>query len=126
GPGQRRQAAVGAGAERIVYAAAVGALGIPRDGTPGEEASPVGLEDMVGPYKASKFLAERVAVEWAARGAPIVIVNPSAPLGPWDVKPTPTGQMVVDFLRGTMIGSIDTGLTIVHFPDLARGHILAT
>jgi dihydroflavonol-4-reductase len=119
------QAAVDAGAERIVYTSTVGALGIPKDGTPGDEASPVGLEDMVGPYKASKFLAERVALEWAARGAPVVIVNPSAPLGPWDVKPTPTGQMVVDFLRGKMIGSIDTGLNIVHVHDVARGHILA-
>src|SRR5206468_6866866 len=118
-------AAAEAGAERIVYTSTVGALGIPKDGTPGDETSPVGLEDMVGPYKASKFLAERVAEEWAARGAPIVIVNPSAPLGPWDVKPTPTGQMIVDFLRGKMLGSIDTGLNIVHVRDVARGHILA-
>ena len=119
------EAAAEAGAERIVYTSTVGALGIPKDGTPGDETSPVGLEDMVGPYKASKFLAERVAEEWAARGAPIVIVNPSAPLGPWDVKPTPTGQMIVDFLRGKMLGSIDTGLNIVHVRDVARGHILA-
>jgi len=125
GTRQLLQAAVDAGIERIVYTSTVGALGIPKDGTPGDEASPVGLEDMVGPYKASKFLAERVAVEWAARGAPIVIVNPSTPLGPWDIKPTPTGQMVVDFLRGKMIGSIDTGLNIVHVRDVARGHILA-
>src|SRR6266542_4873978 len=119
------EAAADAGAERIVYTSTVGALGIPKDGTPGDETSPVGLEDMVGPYKASKFLAERVAEEWAGRGAPIVIVNPSAPLGPWDVKPTPTGQMIVDFLRGKMLGSIDTGLNIVHVRDVARGHILA-
>jgi dihydroflavonol-4-reductase len=118
-------AAAEAGAERIVYTSTVGALGIPKDGTPGDEASPVGLEDMVGPYKASKFLAERVAEELAARGAAIVIVNPSAPIGPWDVKPTPTGQMVVDFLKGKMVGSLDTGLNIVHVRDVARGHILA-
>jgi dihydroflavonol-4-reductase len=118
-------AAAEGGAERIIYTSTVGALGIPKDGSPGDETSPVGLEDMVGPYKASKFLAERVAEEWAGRGAPIVIVNPSAPLGPWDVKPTPTGQMVVDFLRGKMLGSIDTGLNIVHVRDVARGHILA-
>ena len=80
---------------------------------------------MVGPYKASKFLAERVADELAARGAPVVTVNPSAPIGPWDVKPTPTGQMVVDFLRGKMLGSLDTGLNVVHVRDVARGHILA-
>jgi dihydroflavonol-4-reductase len=85
----------------------------------------VSLADMVGAYKASKFLAERVADEFAARGAPVVIVNPSAPIGPWDVKPTPTGQMIVDFLDGKMIGSVDTGLNIVHVRDVARGHILA-
>ena len=109
-------AAAEAGAERIVYTSTVGALGIPKDGTPGDETSPVGIEDMVGPYKASKFLAERVADELAARGAPI---------GSWDVKPTPTGQMVVDFLKGKMVGSLDTGLNIVHVRDVARGHILA-
>ena len=119
------EAAAEAGAERIVYTSTVGALGIPKDGTPGDETSPVGLEDMVGPYKASKFLAERVAEELAARGAPVVIVNPSAPLGPWDIKPTPTGQMIVDFLKSKMVGSVDTGLNIVHVRDVARGHILA-
>jgi len=118
-------AAAEAGVERIVYTSTVGALGIPKDGTPGDETSPVALADMVGPYKASKFLAERVADELAARGAPIVIVNPSAPIGPWDVKPTPTGQMVVDFLKGQMVGTLDTGLNIVHVRDVARGHILA-
>ncbi len=119
------EAAAEAGAERIVYTSTVGALGIPKDGTVGHEGSLVGLEDMVGPYKASKFLAERVAEELAARGAPVVIVNPSAPVGPWDVKPTPTGQMIVDFLKGKMVGSLDTGLNIVHVRDVARGHILA-
>src|ERR1700682_4597895 len=118
-------AAAEGGAERIIYTSTVGALGIPKDGTPGNETSPVGLEDMVGPYKASKFLAERVAEEWAARGAPVVIVNPSAPIGPWDVKPTPTGQMIVDFLDGKMIGSVDPALNVVHVRDVARGHILA-
>ena len=114
-----------AGAERIVYTSTVGAVGIPKDGTPGDETTPVSLADMVGAYKASKFLAERVADEFAARGAPVVIVNPSAPIGPWDVKPTPTGQMIVDFLDGKMIGSVDTGLNVVHVRDVARGHILA-
>jgi dihydroflavonol-4-reductase len=118
-------AATAAGAERIVYTSTVGAVGIPKDGTPGDETTPVALSDMVGAYKASKFLAERVAEEWAARGAPVVIVNPSAPIGPWDVKPTPTGQMIVDFLDGKMIGSVDTGLNVVHVRDVARGHILA-
>jgi dihydroflavonol-4-reductase len=119
------KAAAAAGAERIVYTSTVGAVGIPADGTPGDETTPVSLGDMVGAYKASKFLAERVADEWAARGAPVVIVNPSAPIGPWDVKPTPTGQMIVDFLNGKMIGSVDTGLNLVHVRDVARGHVLA-
>jgi dihydroflavonol-4-reductase len=119
------EAAALAGVERIVYTSTVGAVGIPKDGTAGDERTPVSLADMVGPYKASKFLAERVADELAARGAPVVTVNPSAPIGPWDVKPTPTGQMVVDFLRGKMLGSLDTGLNVVHVRDVARGHILA-
>ena len=125
GTRQLLAAAAEAGAERIIYTSTVGAVGIPKDGTPGDETTPVVLADMVGAYKASKFLAERVADEWAARGAPIVIVNPSAPIGPWDVKPTPTGQMIVDFLNGKMIGSVDTGLNVVHVRDVARGHILA-
>ena len=118
-------AASRAGAARIVYTSTVGALGIPKDGTPGDETTPSSLADMVGAYKASKFLAERVADEWAARGAPVIIVNPSTPIGPWDVKPTPTGQMVVDFLNGKMVGSVDTGLNVVHVRDVARGHIQA-
>ncbi|HUG36365.1 MAG TPA: hopanoid-associated sugar epimerase [Candidatus Limnocylindrales bacterium] len=119
------EAATEAGVERIIYTSTVGALGIPKDGTPGDEATAVSLADMVGPYKASKFLAERVADEWIARGAPVVIVNPSAPIGPWDIKPTPTGQMIVDFLKGKMVGSVATGLNVVHVRDVARGHILA-
>jgi dihydroflavonol-4-reductase len=119
------EAAATAGAERIVYTSTVGALGIPKDGSPGDERTPVSLGDMVGPYKASKFLAEEVAREYAARGAHVVIVNPSAPAGPWDVKPTPTGRMIVDFLRGKMVASLDTGLNLVHVRDVARGHILA-
>ena len=119
------EVAATAGVERIVYTSTVGALGIPKDGSPGDERTPVSLGDMVGPYKASKFLAEEVAREYAARGVPVIIVNPSAPVGPWDVKPTPTGQMIVDFLRGKMVASLDTGLNVVHVRDVARGHILA-
>lgn len=118
-------AAAEAGAGRVVYTSTVGTLGIPRDGNPGTETTPVSLADMVGPYKRSKFLAERVADEWAARGLPVVIVNPSAPVGAWDVKPTPTGQMIVDFLGGKMFASLDTGLNLVHVRDVARGHVLA-
>ncbi len=119
------EAAGQAGVRRIVYTSTVGALGIPPDGQPGTEETPVSLADMVGPYKRSKFLAEQVALELAARGLPVVVVNPSAPVGPWDVKPTPTGQMIVDFLAGRMFGSFDTGLNIVHVRDVARGHLLA-
>jgi dihydroflavonol-4-reductase len=119
------QAAGEAGVARVVHTSTVGALGIPPDGSPGTEETPVGLADMVGAYKASKFLAERVALDFARRGLPVVVVNPSAPVGPWDVKPTPTGQMIVDFLRGRMFASLDTGLNVVHVRDVARGHLLA-
>jgi dihydroflavonol-4-reductase len=119
------EAATEAGARRIVYTSTVGALGIPRDGTPGREDTPVSRTDMVGPYKASKFLAEEVARAMATAGAPVVIVNPSAPVGPWDVKPTPTGRMIVDFMQGRMFASLDTGLNVVHVRDVARGHVLA-
>jgi dihydroflavonol-4-reductase len=119
------RSAAEAGVRRIVYTSTVGALGIPSDGSPGTEDTPVGLEQMVGPYKRSKFLAEQVALEQARAGVPVVIVNPSAPVGPWDVKPTPTGQMIVDFLRGRMFASLDTGLNVVHVRDVARGHLLA-
>lgn len=114
-----------AGVRRVVYTSTVGALGIPADGTPGTEDTPVALADMVGPYKASKFLAEQVALDFARQGLPLVVVNPSAPVGPWDVKPTPTGQMIVDFLRGRMFASLDTGLNLVHVRDVAQGHLLA-
>jgi dihydroflavonol-4-reductase len=114
-----------AGVARIVYTSSVGALGIPKDGRPGTEETPVSLADMVGDYKRSKFLGEQVALELARRGLPVVVVNPSAPVGPWDVKPTPTGQMIVDFMRGRMIATVDTGLNVVHVRDVARGHLLA-
>jgi dihydroflavonol-4-reductase len=119
------EAAGEAGVGRVVHTSSVGALGVPDDGRPGTEDTPVTLADMVGHYKRSKFLSEQVARELAGRGLPVVIVNPSAPIGPWDVKPTPTGQMVVDFMRGRMIATVDTGLNIVHVRDVARGHLLA-
>jgi dihydroflavonol-4-reductase len=119
------EAAAEAGVTRVVHTSSVGAVGIPEDGRPGTEDTPVTLADMVGHYKRSKFLAEQVAVEFARRGLPVVVVNPSAPIGPWDVKPTPTGQMIVDFMRGRMLASVDTGLNIVHVRDVARGHLLA-
>jgi len=111
--------------ERVVYTSSVGTLGIPADGGPGIETTPVTLADMIGPYKRSKFLAERVAEEYAARGLPVVIVNPTNPIGPWEVKPTPTGQMIVDYLLGRMFATLDTGLNLIHVADVARGHLLA-
>lgn len=113
------------GVERIVYTSTVGALGIPKQGGPGTEETPVALEDMVGHYKRSKFLAEEVARGMARKGLPVVIVNPSTPVGPRDVKPTPTGQIIVDFLNGRMFGYIDTGLNLIDVDDVAKGHILA-
>ena len=119
------EAAAEAGVSRVVYTSSVGTLGLPPDGRAGTEDTPVGLDDMVGHYKRSKFLAEHKAERAAARGVPVVIVNPSAPVGPWDWKPTPTGRMLVDYLRGRMFAYLDTGLNVVHVRDVARGHVLA-
>jgi dihydroflavonol-4-reductase len=118
-------AAAAAGVARVVYTSSVGALGLPPDGRPGTEETPAKLKDMVGDYKRSKYLAEREAEMAAARGLPVVIVNPSAPVGPWDWKPTPTGRMIVDYLKGRMLAYLDTGLNVVHVRDVARGHLLA-
>lgn len=119
------QAALEAGLERVVYTSTVGALGNVGDGTPGNEETPVTLADMVGHYKKSKFLGEQAALEFAGRGLPLVVVNPSTPVGPWDVRPTPTGQMIVDFLRGKMPAFLDSGLNLIHVGDVAQGHLLA-
>ena len=114
-----------AGVTRIVYTSSVACVGLPADGGLGTEQTPVSLADMVGHYKRSKFLAEQVALEAAARGVPVVIVNPAAPVGPRDVKPTPTGQIVLDAALGRMPAYVDTGLNIVHVDDVAAGHVLA-
>ena len=119
------QAAADAGVDRVVYTSTVGALGIPEGGGVGTEETPVSLADMVGDYKRSKFLAEEVARTFARRGLPVVIVNPSTPVGPGDVKPTPTGQMIVDFLRGRMWAYLPTGLNLVDVDDVAAGHLFA-
>jgi len=113
-----------AGVERVVYTSTVGCIGIPHDGI-GDETTPVSLDDMAGDYKRSKFLAEQVALEFARAGLPVVIVNPTAPIGDHDVKPTPTGQIVLDFLNGDMPAFIDTGLNVVDVRDTAAGHLLA-
>ncbi len=114
-----------AGVERTVYTSSVATMGIPSDGSPGDEQTPVSLEAMIGHYKRSKFLAEQVALEAAQAGQPVVVVNPSTPVGPGDVKPTPTGQLVLDAAAGRMPAYVDTGLNIVHVDDVAAGHILA-
>jgi dihydroflavonol-4-reductase len=119
------EASCEAGVSRIVYTSSVGTLGLRADGHPADEETPVRLSDMVGHYKRSKFLAEREAEVWARRGAPVVIVNPSAPVGERDVKPTPTGRIVVDFLRGRMPAYVETGLNVVDVRDVAEGHLRA-
>jgi dihydroflavonol-4-reductase len=114
-----------AGVSRVVYTSTVGALGNPGDGAPGTEETPVTLADMVGHYKRSKFLAEQAVLEYARQGLDVVLVHPSAPVGPWDSRPTPTGQMIVDFLQGRMPAYLETGLNLIHVRDVARGHLLA-
>ncbi|HTK77349.1 MAG TPA: hopanoid-associated sugar epimerase [Gemmataceae bacterium] len=113
-----------AGAERVVYTSTVGCIGVPHGGL-GDETTPVSLDDMAGDYKRSKFLAEQVALDYARQGLPVVIVNPTAPIGDHDVKPTPTGKVVLDFLNGDMPAFIDTGLNVVDVRDTADGHLLA-
>ena len=119
------EAARETGVERIVYTSTVGALAVGSNGHPTDEQSPVRLSDMIGHYKRSKFLAEAEVSAAAQRGMPVVIVNPSTPVGAGDVKPTPTGQMIVDFLRGRMPAYVDTGLNLVDVEDVAEGHRLA-
>jgi dihydroflavonol-4-reductase len=120
------RAAASAGAERIVHCSSVAALGQIGDGTPADETTPANEADFVGIYKRSKFLAEKAVLELARRdGLPVVVVNPAAPVGPRDIKPTPTGKMILDAAAGRVPAYIDTGLNIVHVDDVARGHVLA-
>jgi dihydroflavonol-4-reductase len=114
-----------AGVQRVVYTSSVATLGLPKDGTPGNEQTPVAICDMIGHYKRSKFLAEKVVKEFAADGLPVVIVNPSTPIGPGDVKPTPTGRIILDAARGRMPAYVETGLNVVHVDDVAAGHLQA-
>jgi dihydroflavonol-4-reductase len=118
-------AALAAGVERVVYTSSVATLGLIAGGI-ADEATPSGLGDMIGPYKQSKFAAEAAVKELIAeRGLPAVVVNPSTPIGPGDVKPTPTGRLIVEAAKGRMPGYVDTGLNIVHVGDVAVGHLLA-
>ncbi len=120
------EAAMAAGVERMVYTSSVATLGLNQDGAPADEDTPVALGHMIGHYKRSKFLAEE-AVQGLIRdhGVPVVIVNPSTPVGPRDVKPTPTGRMIVEAAAGRMPAYVDTGLNLVHVDDVADGHLLA-
>ncbi len=119
------EAAREAGIERTVYCSTIGAIGLPPGGGLGTEETPVSLEQMAGHYKRSKYLAEQEVHKLAKEGLPVVIVNPSAPVGERDVKPTPTGQIIVDFMKGRMPAYIETGMNIIDVDDVATGHLLA-
>lgn len=113
-----------AGVERFVYTSTVGCIAVPQGGI-GDESMVAQFADMQGPYKQSKLLAEHVALQFARDGFPVVIVNPTAPVGDHDFKPTPTGKIVVDFVRGAMPAYLDTGLNVVDVRDVAAGHLAA-
>lgn len=119
------EAARKVGIERTVYCSTIGAVGLPPGGGLGTEETPVSLGQMAGHYKRSKYLAEQEVLKLAREGLPVVIVNPSAPVGAGDVKPTPTGQVIVDFMKGRMPAYIETGMNIVDVDDVAIGHLLA-
>ncbi|MBM4123172.1 MAG: NAD-dependent epimerase/dehydratase family protein [Nitrospira sp.] len=119
------EAARDAGTERIVYTSTIGAIGLPPDGSPGTEETPVSLDQMAGHYKRSKYLAEQEVLKLARGGLPVVIVNPSAPVGERDIKPTPTGQIIVDFMKGRMWAYIETGMNLIDVDDVATGHLRA-
>jgi len=125
--GTRRvlEAAREEGVEHIVHTSSVAALGTNDDRSPATEETPSSLKDRIGSYQRSKFLGEEVAHEFARQGLPVVIVNPSTPVGVGDHKPTPTGQVIVDYLNGRMPAYVDTGLNIVDVEDVATGHLLA-
>jgi dihydroflavonol-4-reductase len=120
------EAAAAAAVERVVYTSSVAVLGINPDRTPADETTPVTVDDMIGHYKRSKFLAEQAVWRRGAElGLDVVTVNPSTPIGPGDVKPTPTGRVILDAASGRMPAYVDTGLNVVHVDDVARGHLLA-
>jgi dihydroflavonol-4-reductase len=119
------EAARRAGIERVVYTSTVATIAVPREGALPDEETRAGADEMIGAYKRSKFLAEQEAVKAAAEGLPVVIVNPTAPVGPGDWKPTPTGRIILDFVNGRMPAYVDTGLNVVAVEDVAAGHLLA-
>jgi len=119
------EAARAAGVELFVYTSTVATIAVPRQGELPSESTQASLGEMIGHYKRSKFLAEQEALRAAADGLPVVIVNPTAPVGPGDWKPTPTGRIILDFLCGRMPAYVDTGLNVVPVEDVAAGHLLA-
>ena len=119
------ESALEMGVEKIVYTSTVGCIGLSGDGTPANENQPMNPATLCNDYKLSKYEAEQVAHELFGRGLPVIIVNPSTPIGPRDIKPTPTGKIILDFLNRKMPAYIDTGLNLIDVTDCARGHILA-
>jgi len=119
------EAARRAGVERVVYTSSVAALAIPERDRPASEDTPVEPERIVGAYKRSKYLAEEVAREYVKQGLPVVIVNPSFPVGPYDIRPTPTGQLILDFLNRRLPAYMDTGMNVVDAEIVGQGHLLA-
>lgn len=119
------EAALKTGIERVVYTSTVGVLSACSNDRPSNEDTPVGIQDMVGHYKRSKFIAEKEVYRFIEKGLPAVIVNPTTPVGPMDRKPTPTGKIIVDFLNGMIPAYLDTGLNFVDVEDVAAGHLLA-
>jgi len=117
-------AALDAGVDRVVYTSSVATLGLRSDGKPADETTPTTLDEIIGDYKRSKYLAEQVALEYAEK-LPVVIVNPSFPVGPRDTKPTPTGRTILDFLNRKMPAYVETGMNVVDVEDVALGHWLA-
>lgn len=113
------------GVKRIVYTSTIGAIGLPNRGGLGNESLFPTLAQLSGDYKRSKFLAEKEVLKMAQEGLPVIIVNPTAPVGERDVKPTPTGQIIVDFMRGRMFAYIETGMNLVDVDDVAIGHVRA-
>ena len=119
------EAAKRANVEKFVYTSTVGTIAVPRHGALPDENTITSIQEMIGAYKRSKWLAEQEARQAAAAGLPVVIVNPTTPVGPGDAKPTPTGRIIVDFLNGRMPAYVDTGLNFVPVEDAAAGHLLA-
>ncbi len=119
------QAARKNGVKRVVYTSSVATMGFTNNGHTADEDSPVSLQNMIGPYKRSKFMAEEVAIQAGREGMDVVVVNPTAPVGERDIKPTPTGRIVLDFLKRKFPAYVDTGLNLVDATECARGHVAA-